>query len=105
MGLLNEAVGEFQLARRKPELFVGASMLLADTFATKGEFASALPVLDEVLSSESLTETERRDVRYHKAEVLILGGKEDEANRIFLEIFEEAPGYRDVASRTERLRR
>ncbi len=105
MGLLNEAVGEFQIARRKTELFVGASMLLADTFAAKGEFPSALPILDEVLSSDFLTEPEGRDVRYHKAELLIRFGKEEEANRIFLEIFEEAPGYRDVALRTEHLRR
>jgi len=33
MGLLDEAVTEFRLAMRKPELFVGAGSLLADTLA------------------------------------------------------------------------
>ena len=105
MGLLDEAVGEFVLARRKPELFLGASSLLADTFAAKGKFAEALATLDEVLSSGSLTEAERRDMRYHKAELLTRDGKEEEANGIFLDIFGEAPGYRDIAVRTEHLRR
>jgi tetratricopeptide (TPR) repeat protein len=105
MGLLDEAVGEFLLALKKPELFVGASSLLADTLAAKGKFAEALEVLEEVHSSGSLTEVERREMRYHKADLLNRCGKEEEANGLFLEIFGEEPGYRDVASRTERLRR
>ncbi len=105
MGLLDEAVGEFNFALRKPELLVGASSLLADTLAAKGKFAEALETLEGVLSSVSLTGTERLDVRYHKADLLNRCGNEEEANRLLLEIFGEAPGYRDVASRTERLRR
>lgn len=105
MGLLDEAVGEFILALRKPELLVGASSLLADTLAAKGKFAEALETLEGVLSSVALTEPERLDVRYHKADLLNRCGNEEEANRLLLEIFGEAPGYRDVASRTERLRR
>jgi tetratricopeptide (TPR) repeat protein len=105
MGLLDEAVGEFLLALKKPELFVGASSLLADTLAARGKFPEALEALEEVLSSGSLTEAERRDLRYHKADLLNRWGKQEEANGLFLEIFGEAPGYRDVASRTERLRR
>jgi tetratricopeptide (TPR) repeat protein len=101
MGLLDEAVGEFTRARQKAELFVGASSLLADTLAAKGDFASAVATLDEVLSLESLTEAEGRDVRYHKAVLLSRGGRDEEARAIFLSIFEEAPDYRDVASRVK----
>ena len=99
MGLLDEAAGEFTLARQSPELFVGASSLLADTLAAKGNFASAVATLDEVLSSGSLTEAEGRDVRYHKAVLLSRDGRDEEAKEIFRSIFEEAPHYRDVASR------
>ncbi|OGP80881.1 MAG: hypothetical protein A2Z13_09650 [Deltaproteobacteria bacterium RBG_16_64_85] len=101
MGLLDEAVGEFTRARQRPELFLGASSLLADTLAAKGEFASAVATLDEVLSSESLTESEIRDLRYHKAVLLSRDGKDEESKEIFRSIFEEAPQYRDVASRVE----
>lgn len=105
MGLLDEAAGEFALARQKPELFVGASSLLADILAAKGDFTSAVATLDEVLSSESLTDAEGRDVRYHKAVLLSRDGKDEEAKEIFLSIFEEAPHYRDVATQVERYRR
>jgi tetratricopeptide (TPR) repeat protein len=105
MGLMDEAAGEFALARQKPELFVGASSLLADTLAAKGDFASAVAALDEALSSESLTEAEVRDVRYQKAVLLSRDGKDEEAKEIFLSIFEEAPQYRDVAMHVERYRR
>ncbi|NJD62800.1 MAG: hypothetical protein FIA93_08775 [Deltaproteobacteria bacterium] len=104
MGLLDEAVGEFAMARHKPELFVGASSLLADTLAAKGEFASAIRVLDEVLSAKALSEAEDRDVRYHKAVLLSSDGREEEAKEIFLSIFGEAPQYRDVAARIDRYR-
>ncbi|HEY7585902.1 MAG TPA: tetratricopeptide repeat protein [Candidatus Deferrimicrobiaceae bacterium] len=101
MGLLDEAAGEFTLARQKPELFVGASSLLADTLAAKGDFAAAVATLEELLSSESLSEAETRDVRYHKAVLLSRAGRDEEAKEIFLSIFEESPQYRDVASRVE----
>jgi tetratricopeptide (TPR) repeat protein len=104
MGLLDEAVAEFVVARQKPELFVGASSLLADTLAAKGEFKSAVAVLSEVLSSQTLSEAESRDVRYHKAVLLSRDGREEEAKEIFLSIFGEAPQYRDVASRVDRYR-
>jgi tetratricopeptide (TPR) repeat protein len=104
MGLLDEAVGEFAVARQKPELFVGASSLLADTLAAKGEFTSAFMVLNEVLSSESISEAEDRDVRYQKAVLLSSDGREEEAKEIFLSIFGENPQYRDVAARVDRYR-
>lgn len=105
MGLLAEAAGEFSLARRKPELFIGASTLLADTLAAQGDVATAIGVLDEILASGKSNDAERRDVRYHKAILLSNGGKIEDANGILLEIFKEAPGYRDVAARTDHLRR
>jgi tetratricopeptide (TPR) repeat protein len=101
MGLLEEAVKEFRLAMRKPELHVGASSLLADTLSEQGDADGAVTVLDEVLGTEGRTEGERRDVRYHKAVLLSRAGSEEKAREIFLGLFEEAPEYRDVKARTE----
>lgn len=105
MGLLDEAIGEFTRARHKPELFVAASSLLADTFAAKGNFPAALAVLDEALALGTLAEEEKRNVRYHYAVLLSRDGKEEAAMEIFLSIYKEAPQYMDVASRVERHRR
>ncbi|MBP2674971.1 MAG: protein of unknown function, TPR-like [Deltaproteobacteria bacterium] len=104
MGLHEEAAKEFRLSMKKPELLVGASSMLADTLTEMGNGDAAIATLDEALEGESVTEEQRRDLRYHKALLLSRGGREDEAGRIFLALSEEYPGYRDVDVRAERHR-
>ncbi len=99
MGLLDEAATEFRLAMRKPELFVGAGSLLADTLADRADIDGALAVLEAILATSSGEEEALRDVSYHKAVLLENAGRRDEAMTIFRDIQEKAPGYRDVEAR------
>ena len=99
MGLLDEAVAEFRLAMRKPELFVGAGSLLADTLADRSDFDGALDVLEAILAASTAGEETERDLRYHKAVLLENAGRRDEAREVFREILEKTPGYRDVEAR------
>lgn len=104
MGLLDEAAEEFRLSRSTPSLFLGASYLLAETVAEKGDVAAAIGLLDEVLASENLRDTEMRDVRYQKAVLLSRGGREEEAKEIFVSLYETSPDYRDVQERVRKFR-
>ena len=104
MSLLDEAMEEFRLSRSEPSLFLGASCLLAETLAEKGEIAAAIGTLDEVLVSETLDPSEARDVRYQKADLLSQSGKEEEASEIFLSLYEESPDYRDLRERVQKFR-
>ena len=99
MGLFDEAVTEFRLAMRKPELFVGAGSLLADTLAGRSDFDGAIAVLEAILAASTAGGEAERDVRYHKAVLLENAGRRDEAREAFREIQKEAPGYRDVEAR------
>lgn len=99
MGLHDEAAAEFRLAMRKPELFVGAGSLLADTLADSSDFDGALAVLEAILAATTGGEEVWRDVCYHKAVLLENAGRRDEAREILREIQEKAPGYRDVEAR------
>ena len=99
MGLLDEAVTEFRLAMRKPELFVGAGSLLADTLADRADLDGALAVLEAILAASTGGEEVLRDVSYHKAVLLENAGRRDEAREIFRDIQEKTPGYRDVETR------
>jgi tetratricopeptide (TPR) repeat protein len=99
MGLLDEAVTEFRLAMRKPELFVGAGSHLADTLADRADIDGALAVLEAILAAPTGGEEARLDVHYQKAVLLEKAGRRDEAREILLEIREKAPGYRDVEAR------
>jgi len=101
MGLLDEAVTEFRLAMRKPELFVGAGSLLADTLADRADIDGALAVLDAILAASTGGEEVERDVRYHKAVLLDQAGRRDEAREILRDIQEKTPGYRDVETRLQ----
>jgi len=99
MGLLDEAVTEFRLAMRKPELFVGAGSLLADTLVDRADVDGALAVLEAILAASMGGEEVERGVRYHKAVILENAGRRDEAREIFRHIQKQAPGYRDVETR------
>jgi tetratricopeptide (TPR) repeat protein len=99
MGLLDEAVTEFRLAMRKPELFVGAGSHLADTLADRADIDGALAVLDAILAASTGGKEVERDVRYHKAVLLENAGRRDEAREIFRDIQQKSPGYRDVEIR------
>ena len=104
MGLFDEAVNEFRLSMKSPDLLVGASSLLADTLADKGDTVGAFAVLEEALGEATITETQRRDLQYHKAVLLSLKGREEEAGSLFLAIAEKFPGYRDVDAKAKRYR-
>jgi tetratricopeptide (TPR) repeat protein len=101
MGLLDEAVEEFLVSRRKPELFVGATSLLAETLAEKGDMDAAVGALDEALDRERNDPLRRRDLLYQKGLLLERADRAGEALAAFLDIFREAPDYRDVRARAE----
>jgi tetratricopeptide (TPR) repeat protein len=105
MGLLDEAVEEFRLSRSRPALFLGASCLLAETFAEKGDIDTALQTLNEVLASDGISPEESIDVRYQMAVLLSRIGKEEEAKEIFLSLYESSPDYRDLQDRVRKFQR
>jgi tetratricopeptide (TPR) repeat protein len=104
MGLLEEAVKEFRMAMKRPDLLVGSSSLLADTLSEQGDLDAAAAVVEEVLAAGGHSDEVRRDLRYHKAVLLSQGGREEEARELFLALYGETPEFRDVKARTERYR-
>ncbi len=104
MGLLHEAAEEFRVARSSPALFLGATALLAETLFDLGEAEQALGALDEVAADRDAGEEANREARYRKALLLLRAGRDPEGDEIFLSLYEEAPGYRDVEDRTRKFR-
>jgi tetratricopeptide (TPR) repeat protein len=102
MGLLDEAAEEFRVSRLESKLFLGASCLLAETLAEKGEFEAATETLKEVLAAEGISPAETRDVRYLMAVLFTQSGKEEEAREIFLSLYESFPDYRDLRERVRK---
>lgn len=101
MGLLDEAAEEFRISRASPHLFLGASVLLAETLAEKGDLDGALACLEEVLGPAEAEEAHARDILYRKGMLLSQAGRKEEAQAVFRAIYEKDPGYRDVRERVE----
>lgn len=104
MGLLDEAAEEFRISRGAPDLFLGATSLLAETLAEKGDLDSALACLEEASGRDGIGEGQARDILYQKGLLLSKAGRTEEADAIFRAIFEETPDYRDVRQRVGKLR-
>ncbi len=102
MGLLDEAAEEFRLSRSHARLFLGASCLLAETLAEKGDLEAATGTLREVLAAEDVSPSEMRDVRYQMANLLSRSGKEEESREIYLSLYESFPDYRDLRERVRK---
>lgn len=102
MGLLEEAAEEFRVSRSESKLFLGASCLLAETLAERGELEAATETLEEVLAAEGVSPSETRDVRYLMAVLFSQSGKEEEAREIFLSLYESFPDYRDLRERVRK---
>jgi tetratricopeptide (TPR) repeat protein len=102
MGLLDEAAEEFRVSRLESKLFLGASCLLAETLAEKGELEAATETLKEVIAAEDVSPSETRDVRYLMAVLFTQSGKEEEAREIFLSLYESFPDYRDLRERVRK---
>ncbi len=102
MGLLDEAMAEFRIARGRRSLYLGASYLLAEVLAEKGDVDGAIATLDEVLASDLVGGNETRDVQYQKALLLERAGRAKEGHEIYQAIFAKWPDYRDVRTRVER---
>lgn len=104
MGLLDEAAEEFRISRGSPALFLGASSLLAETLAERGDLDGAVACLDEVLERKETGGDKAREIRYRKGILLSNAGRAEEAGAVFAAILEEAPDYRDVRDQVARLR-
>lgn len=104
MGLIDEALAEFQLAARDPGQLVDCVSLMAGCFLEKGLPELAVRWLERGLAARECTEDGRHALRYELGHALEVAGQTERALETFILLYGEAAGYRDVAARVERLR-
>ena len=104
MGLIDEALAEFQLAARDPGQLVDCVSLMAGCFLEKGLPELAVRWLERGLAAPACTEDGRHALRYELGHALEVAGQTERALETFTLLYGEAAGYRDVAARVERLR-
>ena len=99
MELLDEAVGEFQIAARSPQYFVECCSMLGICFRQKGLNELAEKWYRKGIAAPGFAEDVYVGLKYDLADCLAEQGHPDEANELFKEVYAIQSNYRDVKDR------
>jgi tetratricopeptide (TPR) repeat protein len=105
MGLLDEAIAEFQKALRAPEGKLRTSEALGVCFHDKGAFGVAESILRRALELPSTGDQERLGILYWLARALEEQGKPAEAFDLYGRVFAVDIRFMDVGARVKALAR
>lgn len=104
MGLVDEAIGEFQLAAKSPQYLVDCCSLLGASFSEKGFPDLAVKWYERGLKAPSVTDEEKLGLLYELGNVQLASGDKETAKETFAEIYGVNSNYRDVVAKLEELR-
>ena len=103
MGLIDEAIHEFQLAASSSELHREACSMIAMCHWERQELAQAAEWYRQALEQGTADDEAVAGLRYDLAEVLLQGGDAEEALEHFRGVRELDPTFRDVQGRVTEL--
>jgi tetratricopeptide (TPR) repeat protein len=103
MGLIDEAIAEFQLASKDPGRAVECCSMLGLCFLEKGMPQLAIKWYRKGLEARDIKEAETMGLLYDLAGVYQSTGDMDNAYRTFLDVYGLDAGFRDVAEKVREL--
>jgi pilus assembly protein FimV len=104
MGLIDEAIAEFQLAAKDDARLLECSSMLGICFLEKGMPKLAMKWFERGLKAPGRTEEEYAALRYDLAMAHEAAGDMDRALALFTELYGQDANFRDVASKVRELR-
>ena len=99
MGLVDEAIGEFEIAVASRDYFIGCCSLLGLCFRDKGEIDTAIQWYARGLDEPGILEQEKHALLYELGEAYETAGDLESARKAFAAISVTDGGYRDVGER------
>jgi tetratricopeptide (TPR) repeat protein len=103
MGLLPEAIREFQIASRDRKLFVESCSIIGVCYQEQGMWSEAASWYQKALVAPDISEDARLGLRYDLAVAYESAGDSEQAYGILAEILAVNPAYRDVSDRLSSL--
>jgi pilus assembly protein FimV len=103
MGLIDEAIGEFQLASKDPKRAVECASMLGLCFLEKGMPQLAIKWYRKGIEMPEVTEDEHVGLLYDLASAYQEVGDTDNAQKAFLEVYGMNSNYRDIVGRIKQL--
>jgi tetratricopeptide (TPR) repeat protein len=104
MGLVDEAIAEFQLAAKDPTRQFQCSSMLGICFMEKGMPQLAVNWFEKGLLAQGHSDDEYNGLRYDLAAALQASGAIDRAVDTFTELYAQDSGFRDVAEKLRELK-
>jgi pilus assembly protein FimV len=103
MGLIDEAIGEFQLASKDPKRAVECASMLGLCFLEKGMPQLAIKWYRKGLEIPEITEEEHVGLLYDLGSAYQEVGDTDAAQKAFMEVYGMNSNYRDIVTRIKAL--
>jgi len=103
MGLLPEAIREFQIASRSEDFFVEGCSMIGICYAEQGMWEQSATWYSKALGAEGLNRRAILGLKYDLANALEAAGDQGGAIEIFQEIYADDAGFRDVIGRLGQL--
>jgi len=103
MGLIDEAIGEFQLASKDPKRAVECASMLGLCFLEKGMPQLSIKWYRKGLEMPEITEEEHLGLLYDLGAASMDVGDIENAQKAFMEVYALNTSYRDIASRIKQL--
>ncbi|MGC8829760.1 MAG: tetratricopeptide repeat protein [Verrucomicrobiia bacterium] len=100
-GRITEALGEFQKAQNYPQKRIASLNYMAQCFARRGMYDSAVRMLQNAIKEKQVLDDEKKELIYQLGCVYEKMGKKEEAIEQFKQIYEVDIGYRDVAAKID----
>ena len=103
MGLVDEAIAEFQLAAKDERRLLECTSMLGMCFVEKGMPKLAVKWFEKGLAAPGRSDDEYKGIRYDLGDALEQSGELRQALSAFEEVFGQDASFRDVGERIERL--
>ncbi|GMU66132.1 MAG: hypothetical protein AMXMBFR36_24060 [Acidobacteriota bacterium] len=103
MGLVDEAIGEFQLAAKDSKYLIDCCSLLGACFLEKGLPELAVKWYRKGLEVPDLPEEATLGLLYDLGNLYLATGESEKAHKTFIEIYGVNSNYRDVVAKLEEL--
>ena len=104
MGLIDEAIAEFQLAAKDESRALECSSMLGICFMEKGMPKLAVKWFEKGLKAPDRTDEEYQGLRYDLAMAHEAAGETDKALHLFTDLYGQDANFRDVAAKVRDLR-
>jgi tetratricopeptide (TPR) repeat protein len=103
MGLIDEAIAEFQISAKDPKRLLECCSMLGLCFVEKGMHKLAVKWYQRGLESQGYSEEEYQGLRYDLADAYEAMGENDRALEVYQEVYGISASYRNVVRKIKDL--